>query len=122
MSQDLRARFSQLRSEDESAAPDFQSMIAEARVTPIQSHRRWRRWSAIGGGLAAAAAAALLLLGPDRSSEQQFTALVNSYAANTAWTSPTDALLDVPGNHVLSTVPSISMPSVLGPISSLDTL
>ena len=124
---DLRARFQQLRSEDGASAPDFRSMIAEAQkaepdVTPIHTHRRWRRWTAIGGGLAAAAAAALLLVVPDNSSDQDFAELVNAYAANTAWTSPTDGLLDLPGSEVLRTVPSIAMPRVLGPISALDTL
>lgn len=133
MDRNLELRFKELRAEDRARTPDFGPMLERARkattdVTPISSHRgfmgnrRWRRWTAIGGGLVAAAAAALLLVAPDSSSDQEFAELVNSYAANTVWNSPTDGLLDVPGREVLRTVPSIAMPRVLGPMSAMDSL
>lgn len=125
--QDLEARFEHLRAEYRASTPDFDAMVAaahdpQANVVPISSHRRWRRWSAFGGGLVAAAAAALLIIGPDTTSDQDFADLVNSYAANTAWTAPTDGLLELPGSEVLRTMPSIAMPRVIGPMSASDTL
>jgi hypothetical protein len=70
-----------------------------------------RRRLAWGGSLLAAACAATLLLIqiPDRG-DAEFERVVQSFAsdpATGAWRSPTDALLDLPGAEILSTVPNI---------------
>jgi hypothetical protein len=89
---------------------------------PVSSkaHRLTARRLAWGGSLLAAAAAAFLILLPSRrTSEAEFVQVVQMFSADPAsgaWRSPTDALLDLPGNEVLSTIPTIgSKQWILGP-------
>lgn len=133
----LRARFEALRAEDEAQAPDFADMVAKARdaavaePAPVRSLDRWRgRWTLLGGGLAAAAAVVLMLIGPGDRLERDFDELVTAFAEDPAlggWQSPTDGLLDVPGNHLVTTIPTIGgfgplTTSNLGPNPQVDTL
>jgi hypothetical protein len=63
-----------------------------------------------GGLLAAAAAAVLLLVGLPDTSDSDFVRVVEGYSANPAagaWKSPTDGLLRLPGDDVLTTIPGI---------------
>ncbi len=77
----------------------------------VRGHRRWA-WA--GSLLAAAAVAGLLLLGPGRSADTRFEHAVRSFAVDPAgggWRSPTDRLLHVPGQELLTTIPTIGRPS-----------
>jgi hypothetical protein len=118
---DLRELFQELRARDERSVPGFREMVAGARKeTPegktgegMEWHRgrRIRRRVAWGGSLLAAAGAALVLRLPRRgASEAAFERAVRSYSASSAggaWRSPTDALLDLPGSEVLTTLPRV---------------
>jgi hypothetical protein len=77
----------------------------------VRSHQRWT-WA--GSLLAAAAVAGLLLLGPGRSADTRFEHAVRSFVVDPAagsWRSPTDRLLQVPGQELLTTIPTIGRPS-----------
>ena len=118
---DLRELFQELRARDERRVPEFREMVAEARQEALAGKtgedvdwdrgRRIRRRVAWGGSLLAAAAAAMVLLLPGRgTSEAEFERAVRSYSASSAggaWRSPTDALLDLPGSEVLTTLPRV---------------
>jgi ferric-dicitrate binding protein FerR (iron transport regulator) len=118
---DLRELFQELRARDERRAPGFREMLAGARQEALEGKtgedmewhrgRRIRRRVAWGGSLLAAAAAAIVLLLPGRgTSEAAFERAVRSYSASSAggaWRSPTDALLDLPGSEVLTTLPRV---------------
>lgn len=118
---DLRALFQALRREDDGLVPPFRRVMEAGRAEtgePASSGARtWaarrplRRRLALGGTLLAAAAAAVLLFLPrSRVSEAEFESAVRTYTtspAGGAWRSPTDALLKLPGNRVLSTLPSL---------------
>ncbi len=120
--QELRGLFRHLQEQDQKGVPDFGTLMARARKEasesgpggyPVtRSPRRLSRRLAWGGSLLAAAAAAALLLVPrSGTSEAEFLQVVQSFSSNPAtgaWKSPTDALLDLPGSELLSTVPSIS--------------
>lgn len=114
---DLRARFEAQRRADASEAPSFAGMLEHARgaaatepMPGATSPRRLRRalyWS----GLAAAAVIGTLLAIPRSSSDEAaFEQAVRAYQSGPAmgaWRSPTDGLLEVPGNQLISTVPSV---------------
>lgn len=117
---DLERRFDALKATEEPQVPDFRTMMArvEAKaaedghsLTETPKHRRIPRRIAWGGSLlAAAAAAAILLIQLDQTSDSEFVQVVQTFSNNPAagaWKSPTDGLLDLPGNDILSTVPSI---------------
>ena len=118
---ELRELFQELRATDERRAPAFREMVAGGREESVQGEvggdmewrrvRRARRRVAWGGSLLAAAAAAIVLLLPSRgTSEAEFERAVRSYSASSAggaWRSPTDALLDLPGSEVLTTLPRV---------------
>jgi len=75
------------------------------------ARRQSTRRLAWGGSLlAAACAATLLFIQLPESPDAEFERVVQSFSsdpASGAWISPTDALLDLPGAEILSTVPSI---------------
>jgi hypothetical protein len=118
---DLQDLFSTLRDEEKKEIPAFQTLMARAKEEAARSgmetqagkraHHFTARHLAWGGSLLAAAAAAVLLLVPSEgTSEAEFVQVVQMFSADPAsgaWRSPTDALLDLPGKEVLTTIPSI---------------
>jgi hypothetical protein len=114
---DLRELFQELREGDRERIPDFQGMMARAReeaslakITPSARPPMRRRLAWGGSLLAAACAAALLLIQMPHGGDAEFERVVQAFAsdpATGAWKSPTDALMDLPGAEILSTVPSI---------------
>ncbi|HSL70955.1 MAG TPA: hypothetical protein VK864_11985 [Longimicrobiales bacterium] len=119
---ELRARFAELRRQDASRAPAFADVMARARAGAApDSGARFRRPSVTlrrlgwAGGLAAAAAIASLIVMPRvRSQDDAFERAVRSFQTSPAlgaWRSPTDRLLDLPGSHLISTMPAIGGPS-----------
>ena len=130
---DLRELFQELREEDRAQAPDFQEMMARVRrgeiPLPILHRTSWkcrpglsptagwrpsprmmRRLAWGGSVLAAACAATVLLIQFPNNPDAEFERVVQSFSsdpASGAWRSPTDALLDLPGGEILSTIPSI---------------
>jgi ferric-dicitrate binding protein FerR (iron transport regulator) len=115
---ELRALFEAQRHDDASQAPSFAEMIARAQAeagiaavpaTVSTLRSRWRReWA---GGLAAAAAIAALIVIPRMSSgDDAFVQAVRAFQSDPAlgaWQSPTDGLLNLPGDRLLSTIPSV---------------
>jgi len=119
--QDLKDLFRDLRKEEQDGIPAFRTMMARAEEEAARSGLEIRSarptlrpatralaWS--GSLLAAAAAAAIILLPSRGTSEAEFVQVVQMFSSNPAsgaWKSPTDALLELPGHEVLSTIPSI---------------
>jgi hypothetical protein len=116
---ELRARFQELRRLDAGRAPSFAGAMARAQAeidaapgrAPLGARRvtlRRYRWA---GGLAAAAAIAALIMIPRvRSNEDAFVQAVQSFQTDPAlgaWRSPTDGLLKLPGNQLISTIPRV---------------
>ena len=115
---ELRALFEAQRHDEASHAPSFPQMLARAQAeaataaaptTRPTPRTRWRReWA---GGLAAAAAIAALIVIPRvRSGDDAFEQAVHAFQSNPAlgaWQSPTDGLLTLPGDRLLSTVPTM---------------
>ncbi len=98
----LRDRFAEMRSEDEAGAPPFRATLAGAE----RRHRRSPRGVRLrAGAMAAAAVLAALALGlallrrPGSGVELDLSA--------TRWRSPTDFLLQLPGDELLRTVPRL---------------
>ena len=134
--QELRGLFRDLKKKDGERVPDFGTLMARAReeasrsglevhtggggtrhILEMDVFHFTRRRAAWGGSLLAAAAAAVLLLvqGPG-TTDSQFVQAVQAYSSDPAlgaWTSPTDALLELPGGEILSTVPSIGTSRLL---------
>lgn len=118
MPDDLRERFHAMKRADAERAPTFEALMARARAqssAPASAARPRsipiRRRIVWAAGLAAAAVVALLVL-PQRSSSEDaaFEQAVQTFSASPAmgaWRSPTDGLLDVPGNRLISTTPSV---------------
>jgi len=133
---DLRELFQDMKAMDQARAPEFRGMVERAlddRVHPtgeraagasgrpspsegwrgaggLSMSRRWRRGTLAGGLLAAAALAGILLARSPGVSEAEFERVVRTFAtdpAGGAWRSPTDGLLELPGQNLLSTRPSI---------------
>ena len=116
---DLKGLFNILRDEERGEIPAFQILMARAREEALgleeptarralRPHPRKLVWG--GSLLAAAAAAVLIFLPPRGTSEAEFVQVVQMFSADPAsgaWKSPTDALLDVPGSEMLSTIPSV---------------
>ena len=119
--QDLRGLFRHLQEDDRQEAPEFGTLMARARQEASRSglelhpgngkpFRSTKRLAWGGSLLAAAAAAALLLVQIPGTSDSEFERVVRAFSADPAtgaWTSPTDALLNLPGTEILSTVPTI---------------
>lgn len=124
---DFRAMMERARQEA-ADAPSLHVIEPDARATPSapgddasraparHAHHRGaaRRRALLLGGWAsvamAAAVAALLLTGGEDAGDEEFDALVATFATDAttgAWRSPTSGLLDVPGVELLGSVPSI---------------
>lgn len=113
---ELRALFEAQRQDDASRAPSFAEMMTRARAAaaatpatqPDLRTRRRREWA---GGLAAAAVIAALIVIPRvRSGDDAFEQAVRSFQSDPAlgaWQSPTDGLLNLPGDRLLSTIPTV---------------
>jgi hypothetical protein len=96
----LRHIFAELRQEDQGPVPPFERVWAAAASRT--GRRRSRvRWAVTAACAAAAVVLAVILLhrqsGPDIAAAAQLA----------AWRSPTAALLRVPGDDILRTVPSV---------------
>ena len=117
---DLEVLFQDLQETETARVPDFRSMMDQARAEaaesgpgaiPVRQSRVLPKRLAWGGSLlAAAAAAVLILIQVPATSDAEFVQVVQAYSSNPAagaWASPTDGLLNVPGNKILSTMPSI---------------
>ena len=120
---DLRALFAAQREDDAGHAPAFADTMARAQEEVVRTRvgagtghaahvRRMRRhrleWL---GGLAAAAAIAALIVVPRlRDGGDAFEQAVRTFQndpALGAWQSPTDGLLKLPGDGLLTTIPAI---------------
>jgi hypothetical protein len=100
---DLRARFTELRREEEARAPEF----AFPPRTWAEQGRRWPAGKLIAGAVCLvtmAAAVFLLRIAPQAPDRNRHTV-----ASITEWRSPTDFLLQTPGRELLRTVPSIGV-------------
>ena len=115
---ELRSRFAGLKRVQSQHTPAFADVLARAQQQAVRESNRSQRGSVFGmrrltwaGGLAAAAVIAALLMVPRaRSGEDEFEKAVQAFNNNPAlgsWRSPTDALLNVPGSQLMSTVPAI---------------
>ena len=120
---ELRARFAELKRQQARQAPAFADVLARAQTElrePVALPKRapvfrWRR-VALAGGFAAAAVIAALIVFPNGNSQKQhaFEQAVQAFNSNPAlggWRSPTDALLNVPGNQLMSSIPAIGASS-----------
>ncbi|HEX6694165.1 MAG TPA: hypothetical protein VF035_05590 [Longimicrobiales bacterium] len=116
---ELRALFDAQRRVDAGDMPSFADMLASASaahdvgVVPISGRHRWRReWT---GALAAAAAVTALIVIPRlQTGDDEFERAVREFETSPAlgaWQSPTDALLRLPGDALLSGVPSVELES-----------
>ena len=115
---DLREGFQAMKALDAGRAPAFRALMARARAqsrapaTPVRRLSPLRRRLAWAAGLAAAAVVALVVVPRARSSNDDaaFEQAVRTFSASPAmgaWRSPTDGLLDVPGNRLISTTPNV---------------
>ncbi len=101
---ELRELFSRMRDEDGAHLPPFKS----ATVEPARS-RRLIHLAVLGAAAAAVVVATLTLSDYRRGAaerERTRTELQRRVFAGTAWTSPTDFLLDTPTSELLRTVPT----------------
>jgi hypothetical protein len=101
---DLRARFGELRREEEAQAPEF----AFPSVGWAGQGRRWSAGKLIAGAVCLVtmvAAVFLLRLVPPKPEQKPGKPV----ASLTEWRSPTDFLLDTPGRELLRTVPTIGV-------------
>src|SRR5262245_27513508 len=117
---ELRARFDVLKRIDARRAPAFAGVMVRARAEladrmPATTRTEWhlvaRRYGWLGGLAAAATIIALIALPRRESQEAAFERAVRSFHSDAtlgAWRSPTDGLLDLPGNRLIATTPSIS--------------
>ncbi len=105
--EELSGAFARLRERDAGRAPDLDAMLSR-RPRAVDSRARRSVWPVFP--LAAAALLALLVVrgGGDRRFQDAVTAWTESVAGG-AWTSPTDFLLDVPGQEFMTTVPRIGV-------------
>lgn len=128
----LRDTFQALRKETarSGGVPEFDGMLAEAKRRAEQrpalevfaghasrkgrpTRRRLVQIGAWGSVALAAGVAALILVNRPPTGDAEFERLVAAYASETAagsWSSPTSALLEVPGMDLLRSVPSIGAP------------
>jgi hypothetical protein len=115
---ELRALFEAQRRVDAGEMPAFDDVLTRARaerevgVVPIR-RQSWRReWT---GALAAAAAITALIVIPRlHTDDDAFERAVSEFETSPAlgaWQSPTDALLRLPGDALLSTVPGVELES-----------
>ncbi len=139
---ELKRLFQEMKALDQARAPGFARMMeriegqlgegrgAEAPGPSTASLRgsgpsgarpRWHRLGWAGGLLAAAAVSGLLLARAPTASEAEFEQAVRAFSADPAggaWRSPTDGLLSLPGQEMLTTLPSIGAPDWPGSMRS----
>jgi ferric-dicitrate binding protein FerR (iron transport regulator) len=113
---ELRAFFEAQRHDDASHAPSFAAMMARAGTQTATASAalpaRWtrRRRYRVGTLAAAAAIAALIVTPRIRSGDDAFEQAVRSFQSDPAlgaWQSPTSGLLSLPGDRLLSTIPTV---------------
>jgi hypothetical protein len=113
---DLNARFAAQRRVDASRAPSFAAMMARAQDTAepvVRADRHmWlpRRYAWTGAVAAAAAIVALIMVPWTRSGDDAFEQAVRTFSSDPAlgaWQSPTAGLLDLPGDGLLTSIPSV---------------
>lgn len=129
---ELRARFEAQRHDDARHAPPFARMLERARTeamsaahsqstsspltastavsTASTARRTIARRYRIGALAAAAAIAALIVTPRMRSGDDAFEQAVRAFQSDPAlgaWQSPTDGLLHLPGDGLLSAMPTV---------------
>ena len=128
---ELKRLFQEMRALDKARAPSFAGMLDRIQDQGLEGEaidrgsspakeqwggtwqrdaRTWHRLGWAGGLLAAAAVAAILLLPLGNGADARFEHLVREFSsdpAGGAWRSPTDGLLKLPGQAMLTTLPSI---------------
>lgn len=115
----LRTRFEEMRRSDASSAPPFAPMLARAvaaaapapkAVTPITPLRHWSRGRLVmwGAPILVAASFGAIWVVPKSGTDREFERVVSEWSrTEAALSSPTDALLAVPGSEFLGRVPSL---------------
>ena len=124
---DLEQAFAHLRARDHRRAPDAAEVLARAKAEiaaardPLRSpesgdlspkqRKAWVRWGVPGLSVALAAAlATILLVERDSAADVAFDRVLASYVeTHASLRSPTDALLRLPGDEILRTVPRIQV-------------
>ena len=130
---DLKELFAELRSEEARRTPDFDGLMervwAESETDlrasddlagkqsggDVRGRRRWRPWAGLGV-LAAAAIASIILVQNQPTSESEFEELVRAFSSDPAlgaWKSPTDGLLNLPGQEIVTTIPAVGTTNAL---------
>ena len=116
---ELRARFEEQKRIDASQAPSFATVMARAQedlardtgFTTVRDPRiRWRRYGLTGALAAAAAIAALIVIPRADSGDDAFEQAVRAFQTDPAlgaWRSPTDGLLQLPGNQLMTSIPRV---------------
>jgi len=113
---ELSARFAAQRRVDAGQAPSFADMMARAQESAESAspadRRGWprRRYAWTGAVAAAAAIVALIMVPRTRAGDDAFEQAVRDFQSDPAlgaWQSPTDGLLDLPGDGLLTTIPSV---------------
>src|SRR5690242_16218807 len=97
--QDLRQAFAALRREIDAGLSEFRMPHAPARRRTV----RWHARPLLAAGLLAAAIVGVVL--ERRAMERR--EMLAPFLSSTTWQSPTDYLLVIPGQELLSTVPSV---------------
>jgi len=97
---DLRARFSELRSEDEASVSQFHSFLR--RAVPRRASIRVSAWAVVMVSMAVLIA--VIVVAVQRSGQRNTGRPAVSI---TEWKSSTDFLLRTPGQEVLRTIPRI---------------
>jgi hypothetical protein len=113
---DLRARFEQLRADDEHSAPAFPELLARANHVAPRDARLGRRWLVRAGIPVAVAAAVVVAAGVARVARRR---ALNQVPLS-AWTSPTSSLLHTSGIGL--SPPRGVLTSVLDPAISASLL
>lgn len=123
---DLQQAFAHLRAQDHRRAPRASDMLSRAKAEVaaadvVQSsesgdrspktRKAWVRWGVPGLSVALAAAlATILLMERDSDADVAFDRVLASYVeTHASLRSPTDALLRLPGDEILRTVPRINV-------------
>lgn len=96
MTDDFRSTFGELRAYERAQTPDFEALLARA---PRASARRM---SIAIGTAAIAAAAAVVLLWPRHMGDDAAPLTI------TQWRAPTDFLLEIPNQELLSELPELN--------------
>ena len=116
---ELHARFEEQKRVDASQATSFATVMArvqedlalEADSTIVRNPRvRWRRYGLTGALAAAAAIAALIVIPRANAGDDAFEQAVRSFQTDPAlgaWRSPTDGLLQLPGNQLMTSIPRV---------------